>query len=249
MSESVSYYAIIPAEIRYDSSLPPLAKLLFGEITALCSRYNECWATNEYFANLYNCSTRNISRLISLLSQHNYITVELVRKTKSAEIEKRVIRQNVTYGQNCREGIDNFDKNPNDKNGVENNTSNINNTSINIPPISPKPSTRKIVDNMWEIHFERFWELYPRKENKSVTKKWFQTHYLNEEQFETIISKLKTFIKTKAWKKNDGQFIPYPSTFLHQKRWEDEISDSDIEETKEDENERIRAEVEQELCH
>ena len=32
------YYAVIPAEVRYDKSLKPNAKLLYGELTSLCSR-------------------------------------------------------------------------------------------------------------------------------------------------------------------------------------------------------------------
>lgn len=75
-----SYYSIIPAEIRYDTDLTPNAKLLYGEITALCNEKGYCWATNEYFADLYKVSERTITEWIKLLQNKGYITTSLETK-------------------------------------------------------------------------------------------------------------------------------------------------------------------------
>ena len=45
-----SYYAIIPANVRYDRRLTANAKLLYGEITALCNEKVYCWERNSYFS-------------------------------------------------------------------------------------------------------------------------------------------------------------------------------------------------------
>lgn len=78
MIHSPSYYANIPADVRYDKSLKANAKLLYGEITALCNREGHCWAENSYFADLYQVDDKTISRWISQLRDRNYIGVELL---------------------------------------------------------------------------------------------------------------------------------------------------------------------------
>ena len=120
--EQPNYYAIIPANVRYDSDLTPNAKLLYGEITALCDKNGRCWATNSYFANLYDLSQISISRLIKNLKDKGYIEVEISYIEGTNGIDKR-------YIQICKEGINKNDNTPINKNVKENNTS-INNTSI-----------------------------------------------------------------------------------------------------------------------
>ena len=71
----VSYYAIIPASVRYDEELTDKAKLLYGEITALSNKEGYCFATNKYFANLYKCTNRAIQNAISKLQENGYIHV------------------------------------------------------------------------------------------------------------------------------------------------------------------------------
>ena len=84
-----SYYAIIPAEVRY-SNLKPNAKLLYGEITALSGKLGYCYASNNYFAELYDVSKNTISSWISDLKKLGFITV-IVERNDKKQIIKRCI--------------------------------------------------------------------------------------------------------------------------------------------------------------
>lgn len=92
MDNKKSYYAVIPANVRYDKELIPNAKLLYGEITALCNEKGYCWATNEYFAELYGVSKKSVSKWIKDLIDKKYIQSELIYKEGSKEILHRYIR-------------------------------------------------------------------------------------------------------------------------------------------------------------
>lgn len=74
--EKPGYYAIIPANVRYDKTLSPNAKLLYGEITCLLQFNNKCFASNQYFARLYEVSEVQISRLVAQLVKQGYIKTE-----------------------------------------------------------------------------------------------------------------------------------------------------------------------------
>lgn len=91
METQKNYYAIIPANVRYDKELTPNAKLLYGEITALCNEKGYCWATNEYFATLYGVSKVSISKWISILVEKGYIYSEIKYKEESKEIINRYL--------------------------------------------------------------------------------------------------------------------------------------------------------------
>jgi len=74
--EHPGFYAIIPASVRYDKSLCPNAKLLYGEITALTEKEGYCYASNNYLANLYGVNRSSITHWINMLIQAGYITQE-----------------------------------------------------------------------------------------------------------------------------------------------------------------------------
>ena len=128
---SPGYYAVIPASVRYDTSIPANAKLLYGEISALLNADGFCFASNQYFADLYSVTIKSISRLISLLEQAGYIRCQ-IEKDKSGKVacrkiylqDTKPVDKNVyTPRQNCGGGMD--------KNVQDTNTSITNNRKEN----------------------------------------------------------------------------------------------------------------------
>ena len=123
MEEKPNYYAVIPANVRYDNDLRANEKLLYGEITALAQKTGECWANNKYFSELYEVQPNAIATWIRHLKEKEYILVDY--EYSGREIAKRIIKiggiqkDNTSYSKRYKGGI---------QKGEENNTS-INNTS------------------------------------------------------------------------------------------------------------------------
>lgn len=91
-NDKTSYYAVIPGNVRYDKRLRANEKLLYGEITALTNSKGYCWASNKYFADLYNVTTQAVSKWISHLKEYGYIDISLTYKSGTKEIENRIIK-------------------------------------------------------------------------------------------------------------------------------------------------------------
>jgi hypothetical protein len=89
--DTPSYYAVIPASVRYCEELSASAKLMYGEISALSNAKGYCYANNRYFAELYHIKRiQTISDWVAQLQKLGFISVELIYKDN--QIFKRIIR-------------------------------------------------------------------------------------------------------------------------------------------------------------
>jgi hypothetical protein len=71
-----------------------------------------------------------------------------------------------------------------------------------------------------EKPFDVFWNLYPRKVGKKPAKACW--HKLKIEEKALAVERLKLWMQADQWHREDGKFIPHASTYLQQRRWEDE---------------------------
>jgi DNA-binding MarR family transcriptional regulator len=77
MQEQSSFFAILPAHVRYDQDLSGDEKVLYAEISALTKKYGFCYASNAYFARVFHVNKRTVVRWLNQLILKGYIIKEL----------------------------------------------------------------------------------------------------------------------------------------------------------------------------
>ncbi len=227
-----SFWAVLPATIRYDDSLPPSARLLYAEISSLTNDVGYCFAQNEYFAKVFHLNLKSVQRLIKALSDRGYIAVEVVRDPQTKEVKTRRIFAGLNpakyaepspqkygdpspqkYGdpspQNCG------DPSP-QKCGIEQL-----NKFNNIPPIVPQGTDEQNT----QMLFDRFWKAYPKKRDKLRARKAWIKLNPDMELCRVMARALEQQKQSSDWLKDGGAYIPNPSTWLNNRRWEDEADE------------------------
>ena len=170
MEEKPNYYAVIPASVRYDKELKPNEKLLYGEISALTQKEGYCWASNNYFAELYAVYPTTISKWIKHLIEKGYINIKLVYKNNSKEIEKRLIgiaQNDNTYCSKEQEGYCSFEQGGIAQKNKDNNTS-INNININKRESKERKSPRPTLHDV---------EVYVKEKSLLINPKQFFDYF------------------------------------------------------------------------
>jgi len=75
-----------------------------------------------------------------------------------------------------------------------------------------------------ELLFDEFWATYPRKAGKDAARKAFAKRKPSLELLNQMIQAIRDQAKTDAWRKDGGQYIPHPATWLNEGRWQDETT-------------------------
>ena len=218
------YWAVLPAAVRYDPQLPPSAKILYAEISALTDQRGFCFASNDYFRKLYGMSERTLQEQLRALKRRGYISI--------SDGDGGAGRRKIYAG------INPLQENPAENCGVtpqKTAGSNNNKKDNNNPPTSPpggergKRRRRKAACE-WEPEiFERFWDAYPRGEDKSAARyEWDEIH-ADRKLMREMSAALERQKQSDEWRRGIG--IPYACRWLRNRRWEDEIRDPEYPET------------------
>ena len=84
-------FSVVPAAVLLNDTITDKAKILYSEISALCNKKGCCWATNDYFEKLYECSKITVLRAINALKENGYIKV--IRKNRQRIIQLAALKE------------------------------------------------------------------------------------------------------------------------------------------------------------
>lgn len=139
------YYAVIPAEVRYDTRLPANAKLLYGEISALIGADGFCYASNQYFSELYGMAEETISRLIAKLEKTGHILRQLIRDDSGQVTQRRLyLRVSVPDGQPLDENVNTSPQK--NQEGIDEKVKDTNLSITNIEKENKKEKAKALTD-------------------------------------------------------------------------------------------------------
>lgn len=192
----------IPKEVWLDNRLSMLDKGILAEIDSLDLGDDGCFASNEHLAEFCQCSERKVTESISKLIDLGYVWVS------SFDGRKRFLRSRVA--KSASQGSKNCEA---DSQKVRDSNT----------PNKPTTKTNKsLLSDTDFLGFIEFWKIYPNKVKKSSAISSWKSGKC-EKIADTIIADVQRRCETE-WKGQEMQFIPHPTTYLHQRRWEDETA-------------------------
>lgn len=214
-----SYWAVLPALIRYDDQICANAKLLYAEISSLINRAGFCWADNGYFARLYQVSERSVRAWLEQLEDAGYIKICEKHGQRNA-VQWRRIYAAVNPMTGAKEPVSSLEENFRSlEENFQTNNYITNSTNKKCPARSPKCLPER---------FEAFWKFYhsipgeggqPRNEKRAEAVKAWDKLQPDDALVDRIAAALQKQLRTADWRKGVG--IPMAATYLNQHRWED----------------------------
>lgn len=100
--------------------------------------------------------------------------------------------------------------------------------TFEVKPTEPETTVEPVSQDFeYPALFLEFWAVYPRKIGKfKAYLEWSKIRpRINKGMCEVITASVQLHAQTKQWQEDDGRYIPHASTFIKEKRWQDEINE------------------------
>jgi len=89
--------------------------------------------------------------------------------------------------------------------------------------ITTNKNVKNVRSNIYAQNFDLFYQNYPKKVAKQAALKSWQKLKPDDDLMAKIMRGLERWKQSTDWLKDNGQYIPYPASWLNGRRWEDEI--------------------------
>ena len=226
------YWAIIPGEVMRCEKLSDCEKLLYAEVSTLAQEAGYCFAGNDYLAEQMNKSERTIARGLSKLHELGFIRIEAVHGQRNTIMQRRIyaginpaLPPDSSSAKNGK--TDSVLPNLSPSSAKNGKAHLIENKILDNPPVAPQgPARGNGKVPAWKPErFEKFWEYYPPQPGGSkpakarAVKAWdkLRPDDATIRQMATALQRQKA---SEQWQRGIG--IPYASSWLNGRRWEDE---------------------------
>jgi hypothetical protein len=230
-----TFWAVLPAAVRYDSALPPNAKLLYAEISSLTDQRGYCYASNEYFMKLFSLSERTIQGLLKALRCGGYIRIaDGDGGSGRRKIYAGLNPLSANPAENCGVTPQKFAPNPAEicTHNKKENKKEKQNTPI-VPQGGRAAEEKKSSAPHWKPErFEAFWRYYPaipdgngrgRRPAKDRAVRAWDKLRPDDATIAAMGAALRRQKESRQWQEGVG--IPYASTWLNARTWEEECED------------------------
>ena len=195
----------IAKEIWLDRRLNALDKIILAEIDSLDDGVRGCFASNQYIAEFCQCSATKVSTSVSKLIGLGYLETQSfdgrtrILKSRLSNFERQAFKKSEAGFQDLKDINKDNNKNNN--------------------PLPPTPPKGEGTDA--DALFAKFWEAYPKKIDKKGSERAFKRIKNLGAEFEKIMAAVERQKQSEQWQKESGRFIPNPTTWIHQERWND----------------------------
>lgn len=217
--EETNYFVIFPTELL--EVLSPRQAILIGIITGMAKKQGYAYPSNQTLSKLLNVSVDCIKRDLSDLEQAKHIFRQIIRNDKQEVIQRRIYP---THLKRTEVGADLHGGVSADLHGGSVQESAIDSNKRDNNKFD-KDKYITLAGRVYERGelFDLCWKAYPRKEGKNIARKHWQK--LSADDILLIQKHLPLYKKENSAK--EKRYIPHFSTYLNQRRFEDEVEATD----------------------
>ena len=178
----------------------PISKLVLLMLANYADENGRCYPSQKHLAKICHVSRQSINKYIKDLEQSGLITITKKSNGLLVHNEYVINKSNV-------KDVDNAS------------------TNVNLADRVCQPALQNTINNTINIYtsnFEVFWKEVPKKVSKAQSKKIYEKlikdKVITESELTDKMKEYAEYVKGK-----DPKYILHPSTWLNQRRWEDDI--------------------------